>query len=466
MGVNILCIGNSFSVDTTWHIPAIARALGMTDFHFGNLYVGGCSISMHLAHLQTHAPVYKFYGSRGMGWSSENEVSLSRAIGAGEWDWICIQHGTKDGSRYSDPASYSDLPALIRGIKALAPGAKLAFNMTWVGDQNKPRSEMPRYKDRQEALFADIAALTGTLVAPLVDRVLPTGTAVENFRRGYAGSLCRDGYHLSRDLGRYVAGLAFLTALTGRDISGLTWSPVGTEAHRAAAIAAVKTAMAKPWSARKTEGKTIIHMIRHGQSEANLRDAFLGHLDLPLTQQGIAQAELAADFAATLGVDAIYSSDLSRAYETAKRSAARLSLPITKNPDLREVDAGLWDNMTFDELWAQYPETFGIWANDIGRAACDGGETVDALRERVVSAVKNIARANAGKRVLIFAHGTPIRIMGCLAMGKPLEDLKEVPWAANASTSTFEYENGQFRLVRYSYDAYMGDLVTKLPEGV
>ena len=62
--MNILCIGNSFSVDTTWLIPHIANDLGLEGYHFGNLYVGGCSLNMHLHHLESDAPVYKFYESR------------------------------------------------------------------------------------------------------------------------------------------------------------------------------------------------------------------------------------------------------------------------------------------------------------------------------------------------------------------------------------------------------------------
>ena len=123
-------------------------------------------------------------------------------------------------------------------------------------------------------------------------------------------------------------------------------------------------------------------------------------------------------------------------------------------------------DLTFAELWEKYPETFGLWANDIGNAGCDGGETAKQLRLRVMGALTYIARANRGKRVLVFCHGTPIRIAGCIGQGKPIEELKDVPWAANGSATTLECENGRFRLVEYSREDYMGALVTKLPENV
>ena len=464
--MNILCIGNSFSVDTTWLAPKIACDLDL-DIHFGNLYVGGCSLNMHLEHLETDAPVYRFYESNGGEWECREETAIAFAVKSRTWDWISIQAGTKDGSRYSKAASYESLPRLVQLVKAMAPEAKIAFNMTWVGDQNKPKSEMPEYCERLDALYRDIAALTEKLVVPMVDKVLPTGTAIQNFRLHHDEPMCRDGYHLSYGLGRYIAALSFLKAITGCDIAAGQWKPDSvTDAQREQAVAAVEKAMTRPFSVEETPGKTTLVLVRHGESEANQRDAFLGHYDLPLTERGLAQARLVAEYLSTLRVDAIYSSDLQRAYQTACATAERLGLPVKTDPNLREVDAGEWDNMTFAELWEKYPETFGIWANDIGNAGCDGGETAKQLRSRVMGALGYIARANRGKTVLVFCHGTPIRIAGCIGKGMPVEALKDIPWAANGSATTLEYENGIFRLEVYSREDYMGALVTKLPENV
>ena len=465
--MNILCIGNSFSVDTAWLLPQIITDLELKDYHIGNLYVGGCSLNMHWEHLCGDAKVYKYYQTEGGEWESREEVSIAEAIAERKWDWISIQAGTKDGSRYSQEESYENLPALVEKVRALAGAdTKIAFNMTWVGDQDKPKSEMPHYRGRLDELYRDIAAVTERVVTPLVDKVCPTGTAVQNFRLDYDGPMCRDGYHLHRGIGRYVAGLAFLEAIAGVDISAIRWTPEEAEDLRERAIAAVEQAMVRPFAVDAVEGKTIMYLVRHGESEANKRDAFLGHMDLPLTERGLAQAQLAAEYLSTLKVDAIYSSDLQRAYQTACATAERLGLPVKTDPNLREVDAGEWDNMTFAELWEKYPETFGIWANDIGNAGCDGGETAKQLRSRVMGALGYIARANRGKTVLVFCHGTPIRIAGCIGKGMPIEALKDIPWAANGSATTLEYENGSFRLVEYSREEYMGALVTKLPENV
>ena len=209
--------------------------------------------------------------------------------------------------------------------------------------------------------------------------------------------------------------------------------------------------------------KTIFYMVRHGESEANKRDAYLGHYDLSLTETGRKQAEMAADFAATLGADVIYASDLSRARHTAFATARRLGLPVYAAPQVREMYMGQWENMTFDRVRSDYGELFAIWANDIANGVTPGGETVKQLESRVLAAMTQIAQANPGKRVLVFSHGTPIRAMAALGMGKSIND---IAWPSNASVTTVEYADGKFTCTEYSRDDFMGELVTRLPDDV
>ena len=209
--------------------------------------------------------------------------------------------------------------------------------------------------------------------------------------------------------------------------------------------------------------KTIFYMVRHGESEANKRDAYLGHYDLPLTETGRKQAEMAADFAATLGADVIYASDLSRARHTAFATARRLGLPVYAAPQVREMYMGQWEGMSFDRVRSEYAELFRIWSGNLANGLAPGGETVRDLQKRVKDAMTRIAQANPGKRVLVFSHGTPIRAMAALGMGKSIND---IAWPSNASVTTLEYENGSFTCPEYSRDDFMGALVTRLPDDV
>lgn len=213
---------------------------------------------------------------------------------------------------------------------------------------------------------------------------------------------------------------------------------------------------------------TTIYLIRHGESEANRRDVFLGHYDLHLTEIGRKQAQMTAAYLREqVGKpDAIYASDLARAYETAQATAACFDVPIIKVSDLREIDAGLWDNTPFSVVKEKYPESYGIWLSDIGNARCDGGESIQELQLRVVSAIRQITETQENSVIYIFTHATPIRVFAAYCLGKNLSEIKDIPWAANASVSKVVYENGSFQLLEYSCDEFMGELTTRLPSDV
>lgn len=250
--LKILSIGNSFSVDTMHHLPALASALGFTEIVLGNLFVGGCSLNRHFHHAKNDLPAYKYYRSDGGAWSETPDVRISDAIREADWDVISIQHGTKDGSRYTDPASYEKLPALVRYVRERAPKhTKIAFNMTWVGEPYHHHEEIRAYGGDQMLIYRKIAALTSTLVRSTegLDLISPTGTAIQNARTtALANFLSRDGYHLSYGTGRYIASLTFLSALTGTDISGVTWKPESTDDEgRRIAIAAAERAVREPF---------------------------------------------------------------------------------------------------------------------------------------------------------------------------------------------------------------------------
>ncbi len=212
--------------------------------------------------------------------------------------------------------------------------------------------------------------------------------------------------------------------------------------------------------------ETTLYFIRHGESEANERDAFLGHFDLPLTKKGHAQAKLTAEYLRNIKPDVIYSSDLSRAYQTCMHTAALHTAAVIKDTRLREIDAGLWDNLTFREIVHTYRKSYSVWLNDIGHARCDGGESVEQLQKRIIDAITEIAKKEAGKTVFIFTHATPIRLVAANALSKTLDELKTVPWATNASVSKFIFTGSSLKLVEYSVDEHLSSLITKLPTNV
>lgn len=187
---------------------------------------------------------------------------------------------------------------------------------------------------------------------------------------------------------------------------------------------------------------------------------------MDLTDIGRLQAKMTAQYLkANVLPDYIYSSDLDRAYETAQYTQRLFNVPIIKDTGLREIDAGLWDKLTFDELEKGFKESFDLWKSDVGHSYCDGGESVAQLSSRIILTLENIAKRHNGSTVLIFTHALAIRAFACHCLGKSLGELKNVPWAANASVTKVEYD-GKFTLTEYGVCDFMGKSVTRLPDGV
>ncbi len=190
---------------------------------------------------------------------------------------------------------------------------------------------------------------------------------------------------------------------------------------------------------------TTLIFVRHGQSLGNAKCEFLGHTDLDLSELGYAQASRTAEYIKeNFKLDKIYSSDLQRAYNTAKATDNLFHLGITKDKSLREIYAGEWEKKTFSQLAEEYRDDYSKWLNDIGNACCTGGETIAELQKRALAAVTKIAEENDGKTVLIATHATFIRVLECIWRGAELDKMKDFPWVKNASVSVVEYADGKW----------------------
>jgi broad specificity phosphatase PhoE len=156
--------------------------------------------------------------------------------------------------------------------------------------------------------------------------------------------------------------------------------------------------------------RTILTLIRHGETPANIDGVWHGSTDSPLTDRGRQQALRVAEYVAERHGDAsaLYASDLQRARETARAIETAVGLPLRLDPRLREYDLGRWEGKTYRELHAEHR----LWHHmkSDPEFAPHGGESPRAVTERVSGALRAIASAHPGERVLVVAHG------GVLAM--------------------------------------------------
>ena len=211
---------------------------------------------------------------------------------------------------------------------------------------------------------------------------------------------------------------------------------------------------------------TKLLLIRHGESEANNKGFFAGQYNAPLMPKGFEQAEKTAEYIVEkYHPDRIYASDLKRAYDTAIPVSKLIDANIITDQRLREIYAGKWQKMPFDDLEKNYPDDYGVWLNDIGNACCSGGESVKELSERVMAALTDIAKENDGETVAVATHATPIRAAQTVIQHGDIGYMKNVPWVSNGSVTVLEY-NGEWRCASVSEDHHLGTYKTVFPANV
>ena len=203
--------------------------------------------------------------------------------------------------------------------------------------------------------------------------------------------------------------------------------------------------------------KTEIILIRHGQSLGNAERKYLGRTDLDLSETGYSQAEAAATALSHLTIDRIYSSPLSRAYNTAVPHARQRGLSITVVEDLAEINLGKWENLPIDVLETEWHDEFEYgWRGNFGIYQVPDGESVQDLANRVYNAVLKIAEENVGKTVLIASHAAAIRsFYGKVSGIDPRALAKTIPFPTNVSITRVGFDGERLYPIDYSDAAYL-----------
>jgi alpha-ribazole phosphatase len=185
---------------------------------------------------------------------------------------------------------------------------------------------------------------------------------------------------------------------------------------------------------------TRLILVRHGETDWNREGRYQGQADPPLNEHGRAQARALADQLAGQSFEAIYSSDLQRAVETARIVARQYGLPVRQDRRLREIDQGEWEGVRVDEITARYPQLWAARQRDPLHTRPPAGETPLEVAARVWAAADDIARLHPGGRVLIVSHGLALAALLVRARGVPLEraydcvpgnaQVEEITWPA------------------------------------
>ena len=233
--LKVLCIGNSYTNDTSNYAYDILKDLGIENVTVARLYIANCKVQEHYANLMRSEAEYEAnppttedgnpvkrwrytYTVNSTGkWETSYNYYIKDALLEGDWDIITFQHTS---SGVLDEDAVTVLGQLADEVRKYCPDAVFHWNMTW-----SPQNENT---DKQIEKYEAIVESTKTNIVPDPDFafVSPIGTAIQNARSSSLGdTMNRDGSHLSYGMGRYTAALAYVGAITGLDISEVTWRP-------------------------------------------------------------------------------------------------------------------------------------------------------------------------------------------------------------------------------------------------
>jgi probable phosphoglycerate mutase len=195
---------------------------------------------------------------------------------------------------------------------------------------------------------------------------------------------------------------------------------------------------------------------RHGRTDWNVIDRFQGQADIPLDDVGSAQALRAAEVLAAYRPSRLYSSDLSRCYQTAEMLAQRTGLDITTDKRLREIHVGSWEGLRGKEIRAADPELARrLWAGEDVRRSLTG-ESPTEVAERMFEALTEIAEtAEDHSTVVVATHGLAGRVGACRFVGLPFDQWRRLGGLSNCAwVSIDRHRSGAYwRIESYNVTA-------------
>lgn len=162
-------------------------------------------------------------------------------------------------------------------------------------------------------------------------------------------------------------------------------------------------------------------LVRHGETLWNAQQKFQGHSDVPLSPAGRAQAITLAEMLQTRTLDAVYSSDLKRAMDTAEAICQGRDLSFSPTPAWRELSFGRWEGLTYEEIRQDYPNELQVWLADRLHVSPPAGESLAQLQTRVQESVRQLIELHTDQTVLVVAHGGPVQLVLATNLGLPPE---------------------------------------------
>lgn len=190
---------------------------------------------------------------------------------------------------------------------------------------------------------------------------------------------------------------------------------------------------------------TRLILIRHGETDYTLQRRYCGHENIPLNANGIGQADRLRDRLKKIKADSVYSSDLKRAFQTAR--IIFQGKVIHKRTGLREINFGQLSGLTFEESGRLFPDIYKAWLSNPAKARIPEGENLNDFAERVENCISRIFKQNLNKTVALVSHGGTIRIIILKLLKQSLDDFWNIQQDLTA-LNIIEFENKTAKAVK------------------
>jgi hypothetical protein len=228
--LSILSIGDDFSVDAMHYLYPVLQELGYTTICLGDLVIDKGSLENQSKNFSENAAVYTYYSNKNGHWVSTEKVAPVTVLQSEYWDYIVLQQeiGLSGISDSYEPF----LTNLVAEVRKHCSTTPLVWHMTWAYQGNSDRADFAKYGNEQEEMYNYIVNAVQSKIGnkTVFDRVIPSGTAVQNLRTTFMGdNLTRDGYRLTENIGRPLTSLLWAKILTGKGINQIVYTPDDTK---------------------------------------------------------------------------------------------------------------------------------------------------------------------------------------------------------------------------------------------
>ncbi|TET42574.1 MAG: histidine phosphatase family protein [Dehalococcoidia bacterium] len=201
---------------------------------------------------------------------------------------------------------------------------------------------------------------------------------------------------------------------------------------------------------------TEIILARHGETEWNVGEIYRGRVDINLDEVGLKQAESLGKYLTDLKLDAVYSSPLRRALDTANIIARCQKVDVTVSNGLIDFDYGEWQGLPDEEVRKLYPALYDQWHTNPHLVKMPNGESLADVRERAVAAVNDVISKCKGSVVLV-SHRVVNKVLICYLLGLDNSHFWNIKQDVCGIT-VFSYANGRFVLTRHNDTSYLRGL--------